>query len=206
MGNRPGAVARQMSVRASDAVPAVAAGLVLLGGCGERSASMRSAPSPQSALVPAAGARIPGPEGYASAVSGGRELSHVPDFAHAVRLDPPGPTLQPALGAAAAYGLCATADNAECETNPGPTIIFALATSDIGGRVRADGSVQSRLTHTPAWILYWSGIACYPVSGGGLRPGQDQNATEGPQPCTKVAVIDATSGDYVYTEQLIPNP
>jgi hypothetical protein len=157
-------------------------------------------------LVPAAGSVVSGPAGFASAVSGGRELSHLPDFAHAVQLDPPGPTLQPVLSAAAAYGLCATANNAECETSPGPTITFALATSDIGGQVQADGSVKSRLTRTPAWILYWSGITCYRVSGGGLAPGQDQSATSGPKPCTKVAVIDATTGTYLYTEQLIPNP
>ena len=194
-------------MKPSVATLAIAAGLAVLPSCANAHGSLLPAAPPTTDSVPGLGTAVSAPPGFPTANSGGRQRTHVADFADAdVQLDPPGADVQPTFSATAAYNTCATAANARCDEDHAPTITFALATSEVGGRVQADGSVKRRLNATPAWILYWSGLSCYPVSGGPLKVGEDPAATEGPKPCTKVAVIDATTGQYLWTEQDIPKP
>ena len=186
---------------------AIAAGLALLTSCADGHSPLLPASPPTTDSVPRLGTAVSAPPGFPAADSGGRQRTHVADFAYAdVQLDPPGSSVEPVVSATAAYNTCATAGNARCDQDHAPTITFALATSEVGGSLRTDGSVKRRLNATPAWILYWSGLSCYPVSGGPAMAGQDPAATEGPKPCTKVAVIDATTGAYLWTEQDIPKP
>lgn len=160
----------------------------------------------QNDSVPAAGIPISPPSGFATAVSAGRLTNHVANYLFtSIQLDPPASTLTPAVNAVSAYADCATAGNAHCDQTHGPSMLFALASSDIGGTVQADGTVKRALNRSPVWVLTWN-LTCVPESGGPLTNLQ-ASAEPGPtpRPCTRVAVVDATTGTYISTEQDIPN-
>jgi hypothetical protein len=201
---------RQLAVGAVVPLVVVVVAAVVSGGAatsskhGKTSLAIDKGKLTTADLVPAAGVTVAPPAGFLAAVSQGRQATTVADFANAgLRLDAVPLNLQPAVSAASAYAQCATNPAAKCDSDHAPTMTFALATSDVGGQVQADGSVKRALNQTPTWVLYWSDLTCYAISGGPIGPGSTP-APSTPQPCTKVAVVDATTGAYLWTEQDIP--
>jgi hypothetical protein len=115
--------------------------------------------------------------------------------------------LVPTVGAAAAYASCRTDQLARCATDKGPTITLALVSTDVGGRVRADGSVRRVLDGSPAWILTWAGLTCFPVSGGpAVSSAAPEAASAAAYPCTRTSLVDATSGRWVSTGESADGP
>ncbi|BEP13588.1 hypothetical protein acdb102_18990 [Acidothermaceae bacterium B102] len=163
--------------------------------------------SAADAAVPTKGATIPAPSGLPPAVSGGRQSTSADELAgNQADVEPPGPSMIPRISAAQAYAACGTTAEARCDRSVGPTLTLVILSTDIGGRVASYGAPVKRvLDHSPAWILSWSLTGCFPVSGG---PAVASASSAASQPaahpsgyrCTRTAIVDATSGKYLWTE------
>lgn len=162
-----------------------------------------SGPASQPA-VPAAGSPIAAPAGLPAAVSGGRLAAAANGLGgNLVDLRPPPSTLVPQVTALAAYASCLTDVHAHCATDVGPSMVFALVSTDTGGHVNADGSVTRVLNGSPTWVLTWTGLTCTRVSGGPPVAGPSQAAIGNPDsldyPCIRRSLVDATTGKWIST-------
>lgn len=114
-------------------------------------------------------------------------------------LAPPG-TSSAKVTSTDAYRLCSTGV-ADCDPSTPTEIDLALATDPDFGPANAAGTVSPRLKNTVVWAVMWRGIVC-PSGGGGKTL-----ATQQPTPaasaaaslCDKFALIDATTGEFVYS-------
>lgn len=107
-------------------------------------------------------------------------------------LTPPSDGDSPAISADSAYNTCK--HDAACPIGDGgPVIVLALASSPLGGTVSPNGSTQSKLRDTLAYVLTWTDVAC--VGSGAGNP--KYAASTQPGRCVWVVVVDATTGDVL---------
>ena len=166
--------------------------------------------SAADAAVPPKGAMIAAPAGLLPAVSGGRQLTWVDGLSGSqAEVEPPGPSLVPRISAAQAYAACASTPEARCDGSVSPTLTFVILSTDIGGKVTGFGAPVKRvLDHSPAWILTWSLTGCFPVSGGPAVASATASPATWPAAgfhCTRTAIVDATSGRYLWTADSYPS-
>jgi hypothetical protein len=113
-----------------------------------------------------------------------------------ITLRPPGPATT-ALKAVDAYALCKSGV-ADCDPSNPTEIDLAAATDPDFGTADAKGNFQQRLRGTLVWAIVWKGINCPPSAGGPLvDPSAEASAASGM--CDKLALIDATSGEFLYS-------
>jgi hypothetical protein len=158
-----------------------------------------SAPS-----VPLVGATVPGPAGYPPALSGGRLTASVSDFQQGgVDLSAPPSSAGPGVTAGSAYRDCLVDGAGLCSRSIGPKVTLAYATSDVGGRVQADGSVKRVLSNLPVWLFEWDGVPC-PLSAGAeidarLFPSAGPTSPP-PTHCVRTMFVNAVNGRYLFVQ------
>ena len=150
-----------------------------------------SAPQPTPLATPTPSAVVSSPPA-ATVVKSARTLGDP----H-ITLYPPGKAV-PSISSDSAYKLCLNGV-ADCLPQPPTAIELALATDAAFGTTSSAGVDTLTLKKTLVWAISWIGVSQCPTSGGGLGP----RPTAPPvQPlCDRVAFVNASTGDFVFTVQ-----
>jgi hypothetical protein len=111
----------------------------------------------------------------------------------------PPATAKAAISDRDAYALCLKGA-ADCDPSTPTEISLALVTDPGFETTDASGKSLASLSNTLVWTIRWNGIACPPSAGGAHTLATPTLATpEIPPLCDKFALVDATSGAFIYS-------
>ena len=105
-------------------------------------------------------------------------------------LDPPG-LERAVVSPSQAFSRCQQGD-AVCPTGSAPATQLALASSDSTGTALPNGRLQPSMSKRLVYVFTWDSQPC-------LRAGGPPGATRSPQTCTFLNLVDAKTGEAVYS-------
>lgn len=112
-----------------------------------------------------------------------------------ITLSPPG-SVVPEISSDAAYKLCLNGV-ADCFPEPPTAIELARVTDTAYGTTSSAGKTTLTLTNTLVWAISWIGSSECVSSGG--APGPRPSAPPVQPLCDRVALVNATTGQYIFT-------
>jgi hypothetical protein len=105
-------------------------------------------------------------------------------------LDPPG-AQRAAISLAKAFTRCESGD-AVCPTGTTPTSLLALASSNSTGTTLPNGQLHPTMSKRLVYVFQWDTQPC-------VRVGGPAGAARAEQSCTYLNLVDAKTGEVVYT-------